>query len=189
MSHVRLWWRTVWLGPTILLAALIGLVQHWIPAQLLAPQLRALQDTVIPSATLVSAVIGMAAAYQTVEPQVLVWRLAPRSARLRGCVRAGLVLAAYLSSTALFSGSWGLTAANACLTGAAETAVLLRLTDRRVAWALPSLHAACSALLGRQLFGGLSWWAWPADPTPGVPVVGLAGLVLLVALVVPALRD
>ena len=67
-----------------------------------------------------------------------------------------------LGATALVAPSWAATAANVVLTTLVETSLLLPRIDRRIIWAVPAAHCALSALLGRQLFGQLSWWAWPA---------------------------
>lgn len=166
VTTLCLWWRTKRFGPLLIGLLVLAVAQRWIPAALLAPQLRALEDTDVPTATFLSAAVGITIAYQVVEPVPVLWHLATPVARWRGAGRVVAATTLYLGATALVAPSWAATAANVVLTTLVETSLLLPRIDRRIIWAVPAAHCALSALLGRQLFGQLSWWAWPADPTP-----------------------
>lgn len=168
MTSRRLWWRTNRFGPLLVALLVLGIAQRWIPAALLAPQLRALEDTDVPTATFLSAVVGITIAYQVLEPVPVLWTLATPRARWRGTCRIVAATLAYLGTTMLAAPGWAASAACVIATVLAEMLLLLPRVDRRIVWAIPAAHCALSTLLGRQLFGELSWWAWPADPTPGI---------------------
>lgn len=176
MTPLRLWWRTNRFGPLLAALLVLGIVQRWIPAALLAPQLRALEDTDVPTATFLSAAVGITIAYQILEPVPVLWNLATPRARWRGTCRVVVATLAYLGTTALVAPAWAAPAACVVGTVLAEMLLLLPWVDRRIVWAVPAAHCALSALLGRQLFGELSWWAWPADPIPSTALAVLLGL-------------
>ncbi|GAA1375822.1 hypothetical protein [Luteococcus sanguinis] len=185
MTSQRLWWRTNHFGPLLIGLLALAVAQRWIPAALLAPQLRALDDTDVPTATFLSAAVGITIAYQVAEPVPVLWRLSTPRARWRGVVRVVGATALYLGVTAVVAPAWVMPAISVVLTVVAEALLLLPRIDHRIVWAVPAVHCALSALLGRQLFGQLSWWAWPADPTPAMAqvvalAVGTAVLGLLV---------
>lgn len=178
MTPLHLWWRTNRFGPLLVTLLVLGIAQRWIPAALLAPQLRALEDTDVPTATFLSAAVGITIAYQVLEPVPVLWNLATPRARWRGTCRVLSATVLYLGATAVAAPSWALPAANVVLTAEAEILLLLPRIDWRIGWVVPAAHCALSALLGRQLFGQLSWWAWPADPTPSSIGLYLLGGVL-----------
>lgn len=183
VTTLRLWWRTNHFGPLLLGLLVLAVAQRWIPAALLAPQLRALEDTDVPTATFLSAAVGIIIAYQVVEPLPVLWCLAEPRARWRGAWRVVTATALYLGVTTLAAPHWVAPAASVVLTVLTETILLLNWFDRRIVWAVPAAHCALSALLGRQLFGQLSWWAWPADPTPSSTWLCILGSALVCLLV------
>lgn len=179
MTTLRLWWRTNHFGPLMVGLLVLAIAQRWIPPALLAPQLRALEDSDVPTATFLSAAVGIIIGYQVVEPVPVLWSLATRRAQWRGAWRLVTATALYLSTTALAAPAWAASAATVVITVVAETLLLLPRLDRRIVWTVPAVHCALSALLGRQLFGHLSWWAWPADPTPSSTWLCILGSALV----------
>lgn len=181
-SLAQTWLRVGYVRLLAPLMLVLGVLQGLLPQVVTGHQLRAIEESDMPTALIVSTVAGISAAHSVIEPEHTIWRLAPSGRRWLGQLRVIALLAILAGVVGLASTEDLPSLLNVSFTTAGEALLVTAAVDYRLAWTLPAAHAAASSLLGLGLFANLGWWAWIADPTPTPKAVTCSLLPLLAGL-------
>lgn len=161
----------------------LAAAQSALPGSVTAPQMRAVEDVDAPTALIFATIAGITLAYTIVEPSEVVWQLGAPSRRWGAQLRVVFLMTAYAAVVGIGSSSQLPATLSVLLTSVGEALIATAVIGYRLAWIVPGIHAAAAGLLGAQVFGQLSWWAWPANPDPRGISLSVAALLALTGLV------
>ncbi|MFT3877994.1 MAG: hypothetical protein QM708_16470 [Propioniciclava sp.] len=181
--RLRLWWITGWFGPLAVLCILGATLLRWLPVQIPVPQLLTPGEALVPTALLIATPLGIAIQMTLTEPSPQVWAMATGYRRWLRHLRVLLLSSGFLLLTAVVAPDHLGPATVILLSMAGEAIVTGWILGYRLAWILPSVHAAAAALMGTKMMA-LAWWAWPADPNPNSSLMVLAPVILLAGLLI-----